>query len=114
MKLITTALGSYLTGDDIADAVLDYGHALARDQRTDLIEIPIVVDHSTTRLRLTVGWTVQLHAIGATSTQPELIDEDLTDSLRARTDQRLGGGDSADPRSTEPWLTDVGWFDYDP
>lgn len=48
MKLITTALGSYLTGDDIADAVLEYGHALARDQRTDLIEIPIVVDHSTT------------------------------------------------------------------
>lgn len=112
MKLITTALGSYLTGDDIADAVLEYGHALARDQRTDLIEIPIVVDHSTTQLRLTVGWTIQLHAIGATSTRPELIDEDLTESLRARTGRSLGH-ESADPRATEPWLTDVGWLDYE-
>lgn len=112
MKLITTALGSYLTGDDIADAVLDYSHALAREQRTDLIEIPIVVDHSTTRLRFTVGWTVQLHTVGAVSSQPELVDDDLTRSLRERTHRRVGG-DSDDPRATEPWLADMGWFDYE-
>lgn len=55
---------------------------------------------------------IQLHAIGATSTQPELIDEELTESLRARTDRRVGR-DTVDPRSTEPWLNDVGWFDYE-
>lgn len=55
---------------------------------------------------------IQLHAIGATSPQPELIDEELTESLRARTDHRVGR-DSVDPRSTEPWLNDVGWFDYE-
>lgn len=112
MKLLTTALGSYLTGDEIADAVLEYSHALAHDQRTDLIEIPVVVDHSTTQLRLTVGWTVQLHTLGAATDHAELVDDEVTRSLRERTDQRMGR-DAGDPRSTEPWLTDVGWFDYE-
>ena len=78
MKLITTALGSYLTGDEIADAVLEYSHALARNQDTDLVDIPVVVDHTTSRLRLTIGWLVQLHTLESASDRPELVEPATT------------------------------------
>ncbi|WP_106815030.1 hypothetical protein [Microbacterium timonense] len=105
MKLITTALGSYLTGDDIADAVQEYSHALARDQATDLVDIPVITDHTTARLRFTVGWLVQLHTLDAATDHPELIDPATTQALRARTAMRLEG-DSGTARFIDPWDTD--------
>lgn len=111
MKLIATTLGSYITGDEIADAVLEYGHALARDQATDVIDIPVVVDHSTARLRLTVGWLVPLHSLGTTSSQPEVVDRETTSDLRARTEQRLEG-DSGTARIVEPWDWETPFLSY--
>ena len=100
MKLLTTTLGSYLTGSDIADAVIDYGYALAQERRVDLIDIPITVDHTTTRLRLTIGWQIQVHALGVSGDGVEMIDENTTAYLRARTAEltvaTMGGADGWD------------------
>jgi hypothetical protein len=111
MKLITTTLGSYITGDEIADAVLDYSHALARDQATDLVDIPVLVDHSTARLRLTIGWLVPLHSLGTTSTQPEIVDHAATNDLRSRTEMRLEGN-SGTARPMDLWTAETEFFDY--
>ena len=101
MKLIITTLGSYLTGDSIADALLDYSRALARAQTTDLVDIPVIADRTTSQLRLTVGWLMQLHALDAVSDQPELLAPATTTALRTQTAQCL-----------DPWLEDGDIFEY--
>lgn len=113
MKQITTSLGSFLTGDEIADAVLEYSHVLSRDQQTDLVDIPVVANGGAVRLRFTVGWLVQLQTIGAESDRPDLVDRETAKSLRARIEQRRTGG-ATPGRASEPWPGDQGWLDdYD-
>ena len=115
MKLIITPLGSYLTGDEIADALLDYGHALARNQTTDLVDVPVVAEQSTRRLRLTVGWMVQLQSLDAEPREPELVSLSTTKSLRARTAKLLEGEPSlawpAEPE-TGAGTDEDGFFEY--
>jgi RNA polymerase sigma factor (sigma-70 family) len=93
MKSLVTALGSYVTGDEIADAVLDYGHALTLEQRTDLIDIPVLGDGGSTRLRLAVGWLIQLHTLGVDADGQEIVDPSTTDVLRARMNHLSGDSD---------------------
>ena len=111
MKLIITTLGSYLTGDGIADALLDYNHALSRARATDLVDIPVVRDRETSRLRLTIGWLVQLHTLETTSDEPELFAPATMMALRART-ARSVGGDSGAAGTLESWLEDADLFEY--
>ncbi|VXC21612.1 conserved hypothetical protein [Microbacterium sp. 8M] len=115
MKLIITPLGSYLTGDEIADALLDYGHALARNQTTDLVDIPVVVEKTTRRLRLTVGWMVQLQSLETEARETELVSLATTKSLRARTAKLVDGEPSlAWPVQAEAdaGTDDDGFFEY--
>ncbi|MBT2476268.1 hypothetical protein J7E68_17240 [Microbacterium sp. ISL-103] len=42
MKSLITQVGTYLTGDATADAVLEYWMALAEERRSDVVEIPVV------------------------------------------------------------------------
>jgi hypothetical protein len=112
MKLLTTALGSYLTGDEIAHAVLEYGHALAQNQRMDLVDIPVIVDEITTRLRFAVGWSVQLHVLGIQHDGAELLDREAVKSLRARIASCQAEG-SDEARWVEPWVPAGDWFDYE-
>ncbi|MDF2555698.1 MAG: hypothetical protein K0R60_1593, partial [Microbacterium sp.] len=42
MKTLTTGAGSYLTGDDISDAVLQYWRALTRDRQVDIVDVPFL------------------------------------------------------------------------
>lgn len=112
MKLLTTTLGSYLTGDEIAHAVLEYSHALARDHRTDLVDIPVIVDETTTRLRFAVGWSIQLHVLGTAHDGAELLDLEAVKSLRARIDSCLAEG-TDETRRVEPWVPVGEWFDYE-
>ena len=64
MKMLITEVGSYLTGDAIADAVLDYWLALTRERRADIVRVPIMsIDGTTTQVSLTIGWMTSLAAI---------------------------------------------------
>lgn len=44
MKRIFYAGGSALTSNSLADAVLDYAEALAKNPRADVVRIPVVLD----------------------------------------------------------------------
>ena len=112
MKLLTTALGSYLTGDEIAHAVLEYGHALARDQRMDLVDIPVIVDETTTRLRFAVGWSVQLHVLGISTKEPNSSTVRRS-SRSARGSIRAWLTAPMEARWVEPWVPAGDWFDYE-
>lgn len=70
MKSITTRIGTFLTGSDIADAVLSYGTALSNARRLDSVDIPVVVrDGTTRRVRFVVGWMIDLTV--TTTVSPE-------------------------------------------
>ncbi|MEF3402365.1 hypothetical protein [Agromyces sp. CCNWLW203] len=83
MKLLINRLGSFLTGDDLADAVLDYGLALARQRQLDLVEVPYRGDDgSIARVRMTVGWCADTTSVESASSREahddELVEPDTT------------------------------------
>ncbi len=89
MKLLSNRYGSFLTGDDIADAVLHYGLALAKRKELDVVDIPYRTgDGSIGRVQLTIGWltptvattTSAMSASGA----DELIEVDTSLSIYDR------------------------------
>jgi hypothetical protein len=82
MKLLRTALGSFLTGSEIADAVLTYGLALARQGAMDTVDIPYVVDGGASRrAQFAVGRAADVQVLEAPNEGPELEDPITTVSL---------------------------------
>jgi hypothetical protein len=87
MKLLTNRNGSYLTGDDLADAVLHYGLALARKQEMDIVDIPFLAsDGAVHRVQLTVGWNVETTATSSSDPGDELVESDTTRAMNAKAD----------------------------
>jgi hypothetical protein len=82
MKTLTNRYGSFLTGDDLADAVLHYGLALARRQQLDLVEIPYRAEDGTVgNVQLTIGWLTETTATSTSAMNEggaELIDVEAT------------------------------------
>src|SRR3954454_4420429 len=97
VKLLTNSSGAYLTGDDIADAVVTYGAALANEQRVDLVDVPYIRtdDHGAVgNVTLTVGWRVELSSVDLESERTELLDAPLLSDLRERTTALHPHGDT--------------------
>jgi hypothetical protein len=85
MKLLTNRSGSYLTGDDIADAVMSYGLALARMRRVDQVDIPFVADDRVVRrVKLVIGWLSQLTVTSRGGDGDELLEVDTILALYAK------------------------------
>jgi len=85
MKALTNRVGSYVTGDAVADAVLSYALALARAGQLDVLTSRS--SRAAARWRVVtmmVGWRVDLDAISSGRGDPELVDSALTDALKAR------------------------------
>ncbi|GAA1836900.1 hypothetical protein [Agromyces salentinus] len=83
MKTLTNRYGSFLTGDDLADAVLHYGLALARRQQLDLVDIPYRAEDGTVgRVQLTIGWLTETTSTSTPAMNAgdagELVDVDAT------------------------------------
>jgi hypothetical protein len=90
MKTLTTGAGSYLTGDDIADAVLEYWRALTRDRQVDIVDIPFLdACGCRSRAQLAIGWALPL-AVVASSSTATLTDPEVVRSLHARQAPRRG------------------------
>jgi hypothetical protein len=86
MKLLTNRNGSFLTGDELADAVLRYGLALARKREIDVVDIPFrTPDGALRRVQLSVGWNVDTTAIssGPDGTD-ELVEHETARSMDAK------------------------------
>ena len=87
MKILTYAGAELMTGDDIADAVLEYCVALAEVATAETIEIPVLkVDGSRGVASLLVGPASQIVAAPVDTDLDEVIDEDTIRLLHARTE----------------------------
>jgi hypothetical protein len=86
MKALSTRVGTYVTGDAVADAVLGYALALARVQSLDLVEIPFrAANGAVSRVQLRLGWLVDLDCVSHGGLpESELIDGNLIADLSAR------------------------------
>lgn len=85
MKLLTSRNASYLTGNEIADAVMHYGLALARRQELDVVDIPFVAtDGEVRRVQLMIGWLTDTAAVSDGYRAEELVESDTTRSLVAK------------------------------
>lgn len=116
MKLLTNRYGSYLTGDELADAAIGYSLALARRRELDVVDIPfIAADGLESRVQFTVGWNTGTAAISSTGPRAELIEAETTRGMNERA-AHLGiqraypfsteelAGLSRQHRSTAEWI----------
>ena len=71
MKTIRTAGSSFLTGTEIADAVMAYGLALARVRELDVVDIPLNGDGAITRAEFRIGWLIDT----VITTDEQRVDE---------------------------------------
>jgi hypothetical protein len=87
MKHLTNRAGSFLTGTEIADAVMNYALQLIRQRDVDLVEIPFVAANGDIhRVELAVGWLADLVAVTDGQIDEELVENKTVESIRNRTD----------------------------
>jgi hypothetical protein len=72
MKSIRTRVGTFLTGSDIADAVLNLSAASANVQRQETVDIPVVLDRRIHRARFMVGWMTDVCVLTSAEDAEEL------------------------------------------
>ena len=98
MKMLITQVGSYLTGDAIAEAVFDYWAALTRERRADVVRVPIMtIDGERSYVSLTIGWMTSLAAVDRDD-MADLEDGEAVRVLAAKTRGLHPNGD----RSMQP------------
>ena len=86
MKRLHHAGGSVLTGDALADAVLDYARALGNRHVLDVVDIPVVNDDGEYgHAQLLVGSGIELMSVTTSSNSPELVDQGAVDVLVRQT-----------------------------
>lgn len=85
MKTLANSIGTYLTGDEIADAVMDYSGALAEDERTEVVDIPFVgPEGAIRRVQFLIGWRTEVNSVQEFDQPRELVDPDVSDDLRRK------------------------------
>ena len=85
MKRVSYSGDAFLTGDAIADALLDYAAVLARADQADRVTVPGIGDDGrVTRFDLLVGPASQLVAEAVELVGEELVDEELVHDLEVR------------------------------
>lgn len=86
MKRLQHVGGSVLTGDALADAVLDYARALGNEHLLDVVDIPVIDDHGKYgRAQMLIGSGIQLMSVTASSVSPELVDHDAVTAILRQT-----------------------------
>lgn len=90
MKRIHYVGEEFLTGDRIAEAVMDYATALARRTRADRFDIPVMSKGRVGRIEMVVGPASQIMAEPVEQAQEEPVDEELVRELERRTAGLLG------------------------
>jgi hypothetical protein len=86
MKLLLYAGTELMTGDDIAEAVLEYCAALAEAKAAETLDIPVVeADGTIGEARLLLGPASQIMAKHVETGWPELEDAQTMERLSSRT-----------------------------
>jgi hypothetical protein len=85
MKLLTNRTGSYLTGDELADAVMRYSLALARRRELDVVDIPFITDDGgVRRVELPIGWSANTTATSSAERGQELTESDTARQMNEK------------------------------
>jgi hypothetical protein len=87
MKLVRYAGGQFMTGDDIAAAVLEHAAALAQSDGSETVQVPGINDVGRGEFEMLLGPASQLLTELVDSDLPELVDEAFVSDLRERTAQ---------------------------
>lgn len=86
MQIITYAGDEFLTGDDIADALLGYSRALGDEDRAEVVEIPVREDDgSLATAKFLIGPASQIVSRSVQGKGEELTDPELVERLRRMT-----------------------------
>jgi hypothetical protein len=86
MKRISYAGNSVLTGDDIADAVVHYAEALARNESAATVEMPVFASNgSLVTASLLIGPASQLVAVPEPADGDDVLDAELVRVIEERT-----------------------------
>ncbi|WP_116053515.1 hypothetical protein [Clavibacter sp. 199] len=87
MHIIHYADGRYLTGDEVAAAVVEYAEALAREgTAAATVVIPVRVDDgSVERVEVLIGPASQIVIEAGEPSDDELLDPELVARIRAAT-----------------------------
>lgn len=81
--MIVYAGGAFLTGDEIAAALLEYSRALGEEDTAQIVEIPIVdEDGSRATARFLIGPASQIVTKSVRSASEELVDAEVVHRLR--------------------------------
>lgn len=79
---------SFLTGDDLAGALIEYAWALAQHRRHDLVRLPTRrLDGTPAASTLLIGPESQISAEDVASEFADVVDAELANNLRERTAQ---------------------------
>jgi hypothetical protein len=84
VKEVSYVGDAFITGDEIADAVLDYGVALANAGHADKVVVPGIGRDGDSRFDLLIGPASQLSAAHVEHTGAELEDPDFVADIRDR------------------------------
>src|SRR5918994_3245655 len=86
MQVIVYAGGEFLTGDEIAAALLEYSRALGQEDTAQIVEIPIAEgDGSLATARFLIGPASQLVTRSVRADSGELVDAEVVARLRRLT-----------------------------
>lgn len=112
MMKITYAGESFLTSDDVADALLLFVAALGEAHEAESLRIPSMrTDGTTSYVRLVVGPASELIAVPEDSTFPEPNADEFISGLRTRTRALASPLPITDSESN--WGDSLAWDDFD-
>jgi hypothetical protein len=102
MQKIVYAGGEFLTGDEIATALLEYSRALGQEDTAQIVEIPIVEpDGARATAKFLIGPASQIVVTSVRSGVEEPRDQDVVDRLRSMT-RRLRYPEASTSDEPEP------------
>jgi hypothetical protein len=86
MKLLVTRYAAYLTGSDVADAVMTYDLALSRSQKLDVVAVPFMDATDVRReAQFTIGWQTDTSTISQSAhSAGEMVEPELVEWLTAK------------------------------
>jgi hypothetical protein len=83
MQMIVYAGGEFVTGDDIANALLEYSRALGAEDAAEIVEIPILeADGSSGTAKFLIGPASQIVCKSFRTDFEELVDAAVVARLR--------------------------------
>jgi len=86
MRRVYYASGSFLTSTSIASAIVDYAHALARTNGSDVVEFPIAIDGGHFgAASVLIGPASQIASASEFSELEEPVDAFLLEELQRKT-----------------------------